>query len=185
MHLDSLTGLTNRAGFAERADRELALALAEPRPAAMIMGDLDDFKRVNDNLGHIIGDEVLRAAAAAFSRARDNGARVVGRYGGEEFVALITGDACLDVVAIAEHIRADVELSLTEYGTTISLGIAYLERDDRLESLIDRADKCLYAAKYAGKNRVYHRRPAADEPSVADETPSIDELVASVEQIAA
>lgn len=174
MHLDGLTGLANRAGFIERAEQEIAISLIERAPAALIMGDLDNFKRVNDNLGHLIGDDVLRTAAAAFHQSREDGVQLVGRYGGEEFVALITGYECERAVEIAEGIRAGIEESLDKWGTTISLGVAYLEWGDRLESLIDRADVSLYAAKHAGKNRVFHRAPDADGPCEAERTPEIE-----------
>lgn len=181
MYTDGLTGLTNRAGFFDHAEQELYATRADGDALVLIMGDLDNFKRINDELGHLTGDEVLRRTARVFMDARDQGARLVGRYGGEEFVAVLVGASREEAIATAGKIRASIEESLLEYGTTISLGVAYLQDSDRLESIVDRADKALYAAKFAGKNRVYHWFSGMSVPidgSVPEEF-GVDEIAAA------
>lgn len=152
---DPLTGLANRARFLTRVDSEMELASRYGHGLALIMGDLDNFKRVNDTRGHLAGDHVLRATATAMQRVIDESLFPLARYGGEEFVIALPACGRDDVLSVAEKLRAEIESSLAEWGTSISLGVSYLQEHDRLESLVDRADKALYSAKYAGKNRVH------------------------------
>lgn len=167
--IDSLTGLSNRARFFDRATQEIAQARHYGHGLALIMGDLDYFKRVNDTFGHLAGDEVLRLTATAMSGAVDDSVFPVARYGGEEFVVVLPVLARGEVLQLAESLRAAVEGALGEWNTSISLGVAYFEESDRLESLIDRADKALYSAKYAGKNRVHEwRGKGIDRPVAVD-----------------
>lgn len=152
---DPLTGLWNRAKFFGRAEQELDLASRYGHGLALIMGDLDNFKRVNDTRGHLAGDHVLRATATAMQRVIDESLFPLARYGGEEFVIALPACGRDDVLSVAEKLRAEIESSLEEWGTSISLGVSYMQENDRLESLVDRADKALYSAKFAGKNRVH------------------------------
>ena len=161
---DPLTGLANRAKFFLRVDSEIEIARRFNHPLALIMGDLDNFKRVNDTRGHLAGDHVLRATANAFQRVVDEAVFPLARYGGEEFIIALPA-ANRDLVGeTAELVRATIEKALEEWGTSISLGVAYLEAGDRMESLIDRADKALYSAKLAGKNRVHECSKAGEIP---------------------
>jgi diguanylate cyclase (GGDEF)-like protein len=165
---DVLTGLSNRGRFFERANAEIELARRYGHGLAFIMGDLDYFKRVNDTHGHIAGDEVLRGTAQALQRVIDDEVFPLARYGGEEFVVVVPVLGREQVLDVAESVRAEVEAALGEWSTTISLGVAYLaDSSDRLESLVDRADKALYSAKYAGKNRVHEWRDELDRPVAA------------------
>jgi diguanylate cyclase (GGDEF)-like protein len=155
---DSLTGLANRTRFFERAELEIESARRYGHPLAVIMGDLDNFKRVNDTHGHIAGDEVLMGAAGALRGVIEDAVFPVARYGGEEFVVAVPVLEHRDVLELAERARCAVEEALSDWGTSISFGVAYLHPGDRMESLVDRADKALYSAKYAGKNRVHEWR---------------------------
>jgi diguanylate cyclase (GGDEF)-like protein len=128
------------------------------------MGDLDDFKRINDTLGHLAGDEVLRSAAAAMS-GRVRGGHVIARFGGEEFIVAVPVAGPERVLELAEQMRAAIAARLAPYDASMSFGVAHLRPDDTLDALVDRADKALYSAKYAGKNRVHEWCDAADTPT--------------------
>ena len=153
--LDPLTGIANRRGLAMRfADPTL------PRPTGVAVIDCDHFKRVNDNFGHDIGDEVLVAVAEALRGE----ALFVGRLGGEEFVALIYS---LDWEALAEEARCRVSAGVRSRApylgvrVTASAGLAAVRDDDTLRTAIKRADRALYAAKEAGRDRSVRNE---DEP---------------------
>lgn len=164
---DALTGLANRGRFFELAGEELRLAGRFGHGVGLIMGDLDNFKRVNDTLGHLAGDEVLRSTAEALRNGVSSELFPTARYGGEEFVVIVPALDRAEVLRLAEQIRVTVEDALGEWGTSISLGVAFLREGDRLESLIDRADKALYSAKFAGKNRVHEWRDGVERPMAA------------------
>ncbi|MDH3551520.1 MAG: diguanylate cyclase [Gammaproteobacteria bacterium] len=158
LQTDSLTQLYSRA-FAIRALKEkLADALAQERSLSVVMADVDHFKSINDNHGHIVGDRILKDVATRM----ESGARtcdVIGRYGGEEFI-LVLDDAALDLASVlAERIRTRVAADPIHRGSidlqvTLSLGVAQARSGDNAESLISRADTALYAAKKAGRNCV-------------------------------
>ena len=145
---DPLTGLANLRRF----HAGLTSVLGRGGQASLIMGDLDHFKRVNDEHGHLEGDRVLVAVASALSRSvRDND--LVARIGGEEF-AILLPDADLAVAAaIAERIRRTVEA--LPWGVTISLGVAlYPDHATLPIALVKAADDATYHAKRAGRNQV-------------------------------
>jgi diguanylate cyclase (GGDEF)-like protein len=155
---DVLTGVYNRRGFFELGRHEVARAHRFARPLSLIMFDLDHFKQVNDTYGHGAGDEVL-AQVAARCRAVTRQVEVLGRYGGEEFVVLLPETAAAGAYLVGERLRLIV--SATPIDTragpveiTISFGVAALapEMAD-LESLLEGADRLLYQAKEAGRNR--------------------------------
>jgi len=158
---DSLTGLLNRRYFQERMSEEIERSRRHHLPLSLIMIDVDDFKRVNDSLGHLIGDEVLKATA----RCLRNSIRtidVAARYGGEEFTVILPQTSKADAQTIAERVCAEVyRLDLPfiksdqKLALSVSLGLAtYPEDAETLEDLIRNADIALYAAKSQGKNRV-------------------------------
>jgi diguanylate cyclase (GGDEF)-like protein len=161
---DALTGLANRASLLPLLAQALASAQRSGTPLCVIMSDLDYFKTVNDTHGHPAGDQVLRDTAARMGSAvRDFD--LVGRYGGEEFIAVLQ-DTSLEVAQqVAERVRRRIgdhpfnimDLSLK---ITISQGIALVHAGDSVDSLIARADAALYAAKQAGRNCVM----VADDP---------------------
>jgi diguanylate cyclase (GGDEF)-like protein len=166
---DPLTGLANRSRFFRRMDEELEHSQRYGHGFAVLMGDLDNFKRINDTLGHLVGDEVLRATATALTTAIDQCVFPIARFGGEEFVVAVPVLERKEVLHLAERARTCVEEALTEWNGSISIGVAYLHPADSAQSVIDRADKALYSAKYAGKNCVHEwRATASDGPAPVD-----------------
>jgi diguanylate cyclase (GGDEF)-like protein len=162
--VDELTGLANRRHFFEQAERELAHARRFGHPVSAMMIDVDHFKAVNDRWGHQVGDEILREIAARLRRAR-RVEDVVGRYGGEEFVVLAPGDG--EGLLLAERLRSAVSsmpmtTSVGQVRVTISIGVAVLTEDLDLNALLARADRELYEAKRAGRNRVHRCAAATD-----------------------
>ncbi|MBI2892614.1 MAG: diguanylate cyclase [Deltaproteobacteria bacterium] len=148
---DGLTGLHNHRHFQERLRRDLEIARRAGRPLSVAMFDVDHFKTYNDTYGHPAGDEVLRKVASAVRREA-RAADLVARYGGEEFVVAMP-DADRDAAqAAAERIRRHVQ---AEGVVTISGGIACFPEDgEDAESLIEQADRALYRAKRAGRDRI-------------------------------
>jgi diguanylate cyclase (GGDEF)-like protein len=155
---DELTGLPNRRAVLAFAERELAQARREQRSLAVLMIDVDHFKRINDSHGHACGDEVLRHAAdrlAGSLRERDQ----VGRFGGEEFLAVLPGAQLADARQVAERMRAGIEgtpLARPQgpVSFTVSIGVAEAGGANDVQALIARADAALYRAKSAGRNTV-------------------------------
>ena len=161
---DGLTGLINRRYFDERLEEELRRAQRYRSPLSCFMMDLDHFKRVNDTLGHLFGDSVLKEVALVARRAlRD--VDILGRYGGEELVALLPQTGPTEALRAAERIRQGVEaLALEARGATgqsrvrctLSIGVASFPAAGIRTGaeLVKVADDCLFAAKEAGRNRV-------------------------------
>lgn len=159
---DALTGLANRRRGEETLQRELRRALRYQRPLAVLLLDLDDFKRVNDELGHPAGDEALLALAERLRRMLRT-SDTVARWGGEEFLILTPETDLEAAVGLAEVIRGYVRDTplVRDRTVTASLGVAALRPGDRAVTLLQRADEALYRAKAAGKDRVARQR--ADE----------------------
>jgi diguanylate cyclase (GGDEF)-like protein len=150
---DSKTGLLNAATWEQRAARQLTRADHDRSPAAVLLLDLDHFKRINDTYGHLAGDTALRAVAAALT-AELRGHDLIGRYGGEEFVVYLPAATAHTAVPIAERIRARIA-SAAEVRLTASVGIAaHPQHGDTITALLTVADKALYKAKHAGRDRV-------------------------------
>lgn len=151
---DPLTGLKNRRAFDEEIESSVGLSARFGLPLAMLLIDVDRFKRINDSLGHIEGDAVLRAigeALAAGLRRVD----VIARYGGEEFAVLLPGARSSGAIIAAEDARRRVErFPWSRYQVTVSVGVAVLEAGDDARTLVAKADAALYAAKAGGRNRV-------------------------------
>ena len=150
-HRDSLTELLNRRGFEEVFDMELERARRAETPLSLIVGDLDRFKRVNDEQGHTGGDAALKRVADAI-RASKRGFDTAARIGGEEFAVLAAGSDEHGAYMLAERIRAEIEQG--GEGLTVSFGIATFPRHGgSSEALLLAADQALYAAKHMGRNR--------------------------------
>lgn len=156
---DDLTGIANRRRLVERGVEEWHRSRRFATSMAVLVIDLDHFKRINDSFGHAMGDEVLRVAAWSFA-AEIRDVDFIGRVGGEEFVVILAGADDAMANGIAERLRRTME-ALCLYGpanqplnVTISLGAAVLGNDDSFEVLWERADHALYEAKNAGRNRV-------------------------------
>ncbi|MBU2227609.1 MAG: GGDEF domain-containing protein, partial [Proteobacteria bacterium] len=163
---DELTGLFNRRGFFQLADREFERALRFGRPLSALMLDIDNFKRVNDTHGHTGGDQVLRVLADCF-RQNTRAIDIAGRYGGEEFAILLPEILQSEAIQIAERLRqsmADLSIPIgsenglfppVDISIAVSIGVAALSKDvPSLTDLISRADQALYRAKDSGRNRV-------------------------------
>lgn len=157
---DALTGLNNRRAMEERGPLELKRAQRSGTPVSVILVDVDHFKNINDRFGHEAGDAVLRQAAGVLRSAlRETDA--LGRWGGEEFIVVLTDTGVQTAGEVAERMRAAVAAARFEGlpdGATISLGVSTLltVRSPALawDSLIKEADSLLYQAKKAGRNRV-------------------------------
>jgi diguanylate cyclase (GGDEF)-like protein len=155
--MDDLTGLYNRRSFNIQLDRDIRLATRLGQPLALIMFDIDHFKRVNDMHGHSTGDQVLRIVARLVE-AELRGVDTVARYGGEEFMVILPQANEDGASVIAERIRRSVEQAkMPEVGcVTVSSGIAiYPDYTEDRDTLLSFADRALYEAKRAGRNRVY------------------------------
>ena len=167
---DFLTGLLNRRAFSERAERSWRQAQRERQAVALVMMDVDYFKRYNDHYGHAAGDEALRAVGQVIGRQARRALDMTARYGGEEFVGLWYGIEEAQAVSLLENIRSEVEaLSLPHVQSeaagvvTISIGLAYLlpQPHQSLEDALRLADVALYLAKEQGRNRVVSKRPGS------------------------
>lgn len=165
---DKLTGLRNRRFFEERLANESARARRYPRPLALLLLDIDDFKRINDARGHAAGDRVLESLGRILA-AQSRGTDVAARYGGEEFVLLLPETDVARARMVGERVRrqvADTPVALPEgepAHVTVSVGIAcFPAGGDGADHLVEQADQALYAAKRAGKDRVclYGEPPA-------------------------
>ena len=157
---DMLTGLSNRSHFISQATQEIARANRFGLPVCVLMLDLDHFKAVNDEHGHQAGDRVLERLGQRLNGMKRD-IDIVGRMGGEEFAILLPHTNVENAIAVAERIRKAVEDDRTsaedgpDLHVTISIGGAVAESQaTTLETLMQQADRCLYAAKYAGRNRV-------------------------------
>lgn len=166
---DPLTQLANRRVILERADHEVERYRRYGRPVALLIADVDDFKRVNDRFGHDVGDSVLVAVAktcAAALRASDE----FGRVGGEEFLGVLPETDMAGAALIAERLRQAVErveivIQGVRVRVTISIGVGGADGDDATASgVLKRADQALLRAKAAGKNRVVVAPPPAPAP---------------------
>jgi diguanylate cyclase (GGDEF)-like protein len=155
---DPLTGVFNRRTFIELAEQELARSRRARTPLALMMLDLDHFKRVNDTFGHLTGDDVLVAFTRLVKDCVRRGDLVV-RYGGEEFCVLLPGTTLPAATALADRIRATCaaeELTAKSFKVTVSIGLtAYAGATEAtLGDLLARADEALYIAKDEGRNLV-------------------------------
>jgi len=159
-HTDPLTGAHNRGSIEGLLAAELDRSRRNAQPLAVVMLDIDFFKKVNDTFGHLAGDEVLRETVRRLQaqlRAYDH----LGRYGGEEFLLVLPGDGKEGAYTLAERLRmaiADqsVNTSAGMIDTSVSIGVCVVpeSNDQGMEALIHQADTMLYQAKEQGRNRV-------------------------------
>ena len=157
---DALTGLLNRGAILEILKNEITRSFREGCPVSLIFADLDHFKRINDDHGHLAGDAVLREVSSRINltiRPYDS----AGRYGGEELIVVLPNCTPVAAIEVAERIRSCIadHPILTDFGfisTSLSIGIASAADSEALNltKLIHRADKALYRAKDGGRNRV-------------------------------
>jgi len=159
--MDALTKLYNRKCFDQQIEKSILEARDRGRSMALVLTDIDHFKAFNDTYGHQTGDQVLRLVAMTL-RAHTKGQDMAARYGGEEFAIILPDTNARGAVALCDKIRKAIQSKeLLRRSTneklgriTSSFGVAILTEDDTSVSLIERADKALYAAKNAGRNRV-------------------------------
>jgi diguanylate cyclase (GGDEF)-like protein len=156
---DPLTGLTNRRAFEEEATERLTRFQQSEQTFSLLLLDIDHFKQINDTFGHQAGDEVLRGVGRIL---RDNlrGRDIVSRFGGEEFTVLLPTTSLQQAKVCGESIRetlAETEFQLADQSIsiTVSLGIAEVLPYEEMDSLVNRSDQAMYAAKHAGRNRSY------------------------------
>lgn len=155
--IDPLSGLLNRRAFFTQAEKEWRRSVRHDLPLACLMLDIDHFKKVNDNFGHSVGDSVITALAGLLRR-RLRTTDLIGRYGGEEFCALLANTQWEDGRSIAEGLCQTVsELNVGDSGLRVTVSIGVAGRTAELASerdLIDTADRALLTAKRSGRNRV-------------------------------
>lgn len=155
--IDALTEAASRSSLERRAHADLARCRDSGEALTLIVFDIDHFKQINDMCGHAAGDRALRQVSLLAQHCL-RPADLLGRVGGDEFVALLPGIAGDAALAIAERIRMHVhDLALKVEGSrviTASFGIAYMHASDSYESIFERADRALYMAKQQGRNRV-------------------------------
>lgn len=157
--IDPLTGSVNRRGMEEILEREISRARRIKSPLCLALLDIDHFKRVNDEHGHDIGDQALMHLVAVIKPAlRDSD--VLCRYGGEEFAIILPDSGRQSSLFVIDQLRTKVEhsrlpASACELQLRFSAGVAEVAHDDDQISLLKRADTALFAAKRAGRNRVY------------------------------
>ena len=156
---DSLTGLFVHRYFLERLDEEVKRALRSGNTFALLMIDIDNFKKFNDENGHMAGDAILQKTGAIL-RGKASAGDTVARYGGEEFAFLSLNMDRPGALELAERIRDDIEKAVVvlrreKYSVTVSIGVSMFPEDARLkDDIIMEADRALYRAKKKGKNRV-------------------------------
>lgn len=156
--VDALTGIHNRHWMSDAFPRVLHNCAFNNLPYAIMVADIDHFKRINDTYGHVVGDVALKAVARCMAenlRPHD----LLVRYGGEEFAMLLPDTGLEEARVIAERLRATIADSEMRYNgisfrITISIGIAPARLEEKLETLIGEADRALYRAKESGRNRV-------------------------------
>jgi len=157
--IDSLTGVYNRRVILRKLDEEIGRAKRYREELSLSMLDIDHFKKVNDQYGHLIGDEVLEKIATLV-RQNIRRSDTVGRYGGEEFVVILPTVDLVSAVDVAERIRKTIKAAEMKdshenmFGVTVSQGLSSYKPGDSGQSLISRADDAMYKAKENGRNRV-------------------------------
>jgi len=176
---DALTELPNRAAYDRGVRQEVdvwrdAVDQGSNTGLCLVVADVDHFKQINDNYGHLAGDKVLRILAKEIS-ARVRQTDFVARYGGEEFVVLLNNIALVDAEKLMNNVRQKIEkcpfhFKEKQVQITMSFGIAEFARNDMPETAFERADKALYRAKQGGRNRVCLAEtrdvpPAPDSPA--------------------
>jgi two-component system chemotaxis family response regulator WspR len=174
-NVDGLTGISNRRFLDESMEVQWRQAIRDKTSFAVLMIDIDDFKRYNDTHGHVAGDEVLKSIARSIQHACARPVDLAARFGGEEFIVCLPFTPLEGAALVAEKIRSTVEQQHPAHNsgvnTTVSVGCAAVipQKGDSFKSLIETADQALYQAKRQGKNRVvtklHQRNLVTKQPS--------------------
>jgi len=185
---DPLTGVLNRRGFFEAAAELMAGHRGGPEPVSVLAFDLDKFKSINDRFGHDGGDAVLEMFAGV-ARKTMRSSDVIGRLGGEEFVAMVSGTRT-DAAVAAERVRTAFAAAEVEFGgqritATVSIGIACGSPRTAVETLITRADAALYRAKANGRDRIEMAEDADGDAANAFGQPVTGDLASIMRQVPA
>jgi len=167
---DALTRVHNRRHLDQALAREVLRPSQGIAPIALLLIDIDHFKRINDRFGHIVGDECLRVVAASLRAQVNRAADLVARFGGEEFAVVLPGTDAAQAVQVAERLRRAVKACPVRQGDdqivlTVSIGVAALAGERHASDWLARADQALYAAKRRGRDQVVY----ADERAADDE----------------
>lgn len=157
---DALTGLNNRRGFDEALNASINISKTGVEPFCLMLVDIDLFKKINDNYGHLVGDKVLSGLSKVLMKNM-RGSDYLSRYGGEEFAIIMSDTLITGAFTVAEKLRKSIErLRLKHVKTgqqigqvTISIGVACYRNNDTETDIIGRCDKALYRAKSLGRNR--------------------------------
>jgi diguanylate cyclase (GGDEF)-like protein len=174
---DALTGVQNRIAMDQAMSREVSSALRHQHELSMLVIDIDWFKSINDRFGHSTGDVALRLTADLIrSSLRDSDQ--IFRYGGEEFIVLLSHTDTLGAVILAERIRRNIALRDHLVGDiripiTVSVGVAMLEMGDNVDSFFEKADHALYRAKDGGRNKVCCHQAYQAKTATLQHTPNI------------
>lgn len=154
---DALSGVYNRAYFDRQLRAELKRSRREQRPLALVLLDIDHFKRVNDNHGHVAGDQVIKKVALLMQQQLKRPADKLCRYGGEEFALILPNTLIEGAALLAEQIRKQLAADLQQPAVTLSAGCyaAIPDTDSDGDEFINFADKALYQAKAGGRNQVH------------------------------
>lgn len=181
---DALTGVRNRAYFDKKILAELKRSRREQRPLALIMLDIDHFKRINDQYGHLAGDAVIRTVAQRIRAHLRRSSDQICRYGGEEFALILPNTDLAGALQVAEQVRQLIAMQpctteVAELPVTISLGVhaQVADASTSTHALIEHADKALYQAKTAGRNRVCPEAVVTPAPVTDPVQPSADDDV--------
>ena len=156
--VDSLTKALNRRGFYEEAERAIAIAQRRKSVLAVLILDIDYFKKINDNYGHAEGDSVLKQLGSHINSAR-RPYDIFCRWGGEEFLLLLSLDRAEDALPVAERMRSEAQRTTIHADNsfiTLSGGLVLMGADELIDDAVKRADELLYHAKQAGRNRIIY-----------------------------
>ncbi|GLP82178.1 sensor domain-containing diguanylate cyclase [Mycobacterium antarcticum] len=153
--IDALTGLLNRRSGQVALDIEIQQAAESNAPVSVALGDIDHFKRINDHLGHAVGDDVLQSVAATLRRGMRSSDTAI-RWGGEEFLILLPNTPLEDALPLADRVRTSVESSprMASHPVTISFGVGQWRPGESIAAFVGRIDAAMYSAKSGGRNQV-------------------------------
>lgn len=167
LEIDFLTGLYNRKFLIQKMEAAIAAFVAERKSFAVLMMDVDHFKRINDEHGHDCGDAVLKQLAVLMKNTFDE-VGYTGRWGGEEFLAFLPATGADEAMALAEKVCSEIQQMKFPCGEkqirlTMTMGIAIYEQEEILDAIIKKADVAVYYGKKNGRNRVVLFDPAMKE----------------------